>query len=90
LGWSARGEVCSIQACSFAGFHVVILIWLLTSEVVRKVGDAILQKSMTQGMDLVNLISNQCYELAMLGKMGVDKAQELMATMIHVFRADFY
>jgi hypothetical protein len=58
--------------------------------VVHKVGDAIVQKLTTLGMDLVNLISNQHYELAMMGKMGADKAQELMATMIHVFWADFY
>jgi hypothetical protein len=64
--------------------------WVGVHVAVHKVGDAILQKSMTLGMDLVNLISNQRYKLAMMGKMGADKAQELMAKMIHVFWADFY
>jgi hypothetical protein len=48
-------------------------------------GDAVLQRLTALGMDLVNLISNQRHKLAMMGKMGVDKAWELMAKIILSF-----
>jgi hypothetical protein len=63
---------------------MLLLIWLLTFEVVRKVVVMFLQRSTALGTDLVNLILNQCHKLVVMGKMDVYKAWELMAKMIHL------
>jgi hypothetical protein len=66
----ARAEnVFSNVWASCKSLVVVGTCWVGVHVAARKVGDAILQKLTTLGMDLVNLISNQHYELAMLEKM---------------------